>query len=350
MDVDHDIARHLPREERVVWRQRAPALRLATGWLFGLAFLLMFAAGGAAALAAGLNPATGASVTDRLLPLALGGVFSLIGWGGLIFGGLDIATCWSTAYVLTDRRVVVIAGRRATSYFAPAFARVDVDGGVIRFNWGPFGRRGGEGFHTRLVGVDDPRRVADLIARTLKAPAPAAAAPAPAKQLDGARDPFAAHLAAGERIVWRQSPAPLTLLRHKLAALPAIAFFSLGAILPGIAGLGLDGGGVQPVTLAFAAVFGAITVALFAAFVTDIVDGWRTHYALTDRRLIVATRGRVESHDARAFDRMERIGDTLRFAWGPSGRRSAAFQHHLAGLADAARAEALIVATLRPRG
>lgn len=349
MDMDRVVAGLGP-DERVVWRQTAPASSLLGGKILGLAFSGAFAAAGIGVLVFGVLRA--APHADILLPAILGGVFSAIGIAGLAVGIPDFASAWSTHYVLTDRRLIIQSGDgRTESYRRGAFDPVDADSGVrgaVRFARCPMGRRG-VGYHGHLHGVDAPRRVAQLIVTTLAPQRPAEPQSIPITRRGFAGDPVTGHLRPGERVLWRQQAPPLIVASRKTLLFLPIAFFSVGAIIPAhiLSITPPPGPGAVLFAAVFILVFGGLTLLLAGALVDSIFDGWRTAYTLTDRRLFIATRRRVEVFVPAGFARIERTGNprrgTLHASQGMSGRERGA-HIWLVGVENPAHVEALLLA------
>lgn len=106
--------------------------------------------------------------------------------------------------------------------------------------------------------------------------------------------------------------------------------------------------------LALIALFSAFGVVWTASAWHDVPASFATLYALTDRRLIIASWWPLtvlRSFDADHFRPMERVSrgerGEIRFSWGRVGKRSEGFRESLFGLADAAGVEAAIRAALK---
>lgn len=167
-------------------------------------------------------------------------------------------------------------------------------------------------------------------------------------------DPFAAQLGAGERILWRQTAPPLRLAASKLPGLGFAlvwagfswtwTFLALSAIGPALFDGGanaLDGAAILFVLIG--GLFSIVGIVMMWGVIADLIDSWRTHYALTNKRLLIISGGRVTTYQGDAFDQIERTRDgTIRFAWGPTSRRHAGFTATLIGVADPVHLEDLI--------
>jgi hypothetical protein len=177
--------------------------------------------------------------------------------------------------------------------------------------------------------------------------------------MDTVRDPVLAALAPGERVVWRQQ-APAERLARKLVF--PIGFLIvwcgfLGYFLVTFAAdafTGLRTEGVNGFTLfsVAGAIFLAAIIQVGARALwsraRDYMHRDATHYALTDRRLLIASpRGAVVYGHADVARSEARDRDIL-FDWGTSGGRyrSEGFRAELLDIADAARVLALIKNTL----
>lgn len=167
------IERALSPRERVVWRARPQAWRLALGKLFLVFFALCWSGFSWSILGFTIfGWVTGQPMNAPPAPvLCILLLFSVLGAFFVYSAVDDLLASWSTYYALTDRRVIVAAGGSVTSYERSAFALAAVEGGpktgTIAFAWGPAGRSS-VGFCAWLVGVPDPHRVLALIRETLK--------------------------------------------------------------------------------------------------------------------------------------------------------------------------------------
>jgi len=171
------ISRRLQPGELLVW-YGAPTPLLAAWDYFGpLLFLTVIITAIAREL---LDALLSAKVEDwhfpdaGILPVLLCvSLFSLWLWTGK-----KIASCWWTAYGLTNRRIIIAAGRAGleASYGAAALADMKRTGselkGSILFNYGwlPWWRRQWRGFRDGLYGIRTPARVEALIYETLIKP------------------------------------------------------------------------------------------------------------------------------------------------------------------------------------
>ena len=179
-DLPRDpVARHLALNERVIWQQAAPPLPLAVSKAPGLIFALAWAgfAWGWTTLVVGsllpavlLTPPSGVLTIFPFMFFGMGALFSSFG-AYIVWRTIrDIMASWSTYYVLTNTRLMIVSGARATDFDGQAFEETQIDGdrnsGSISFAWGRMGR--GSGFRGHMVGVREPARFAALVRTTLK--------------------------------------------------------------------------------------------------------------------------------------------------------------------------------------
>lgn len=179
-DLAAVIAPHLEAHERVLWSQRAPLLGNLFGALFHLVFCMVwagFAWTWTALAAMAIIPALifawrGWEVLIAPLFLGIGGLFSVIGLAILVSAIGDLLLVGRHAYALTSLRVLVIAGRTASSFGPEAFRQTATTGsggrGDILFGWSA-ATRGGGGFTQSLRGVREPREVERAIRHVLGA-------------------------------------------------------------------------------------------------------------------------------------------------------------------------------------
>ena len=174
------------------------------------------------------------------------------------------------------------------------------------------------------------------------------------------RDRVAQSLAPDERIVWRQKAAAEQLAFGK--SIPLVFALLWSSFSWGIAGLTVYAHWFAPETdvnaaaapwpvLVITGLFSLIGFAFVWATATDFIASWSTHYALTDRRLMIVSRFATESFYCDAFGSSCVTGGPLvgavAFAWGPVGRRGVGYTSTLVGVRDPHRVVALIRQTLR---
>jgi hypothetical protein len=159
------------------------------------------------------------------------------------------------------------------------------------------------------------------------------------------RSPAARELTPGERLLWTgRAYPPLALL----AALPqaAIGLFWTGGML-----LSLLGGAPRGFGALWWLFLLAIGLWLLSAPLRHLIRAARTHYALTDRRLLVRIGGRLVTVDRRAIPGVERLPRgggraSLRIPFGvwrdSDGDRRQDYVW-LSGLADAQQVERLLL-------
>jgi hypothetical protein len=95
----------------------------------------------------------------------LSGLIGIV-WIGVWFvagfaNALALTEAGSTAYAVTDRRVMIVTPSFSTDYGAGAFAEYAIDGGTLFFDWGTEGRR--TRFRAEMHDLEDPESVAALI-------------------------------------------------------------------------------------------------------------------------------------------------------------------------------------------
>ncbi len=136
-------------------------------------------------------------------------------------------------------------------------------------------------------------------------------------------DPIADELAPGERVLWRQRAKPGPLARSRLPAVffmlvwagfawswTSIVVFGMGALLFA-QGLTLPVLLFPLVFLSVGALFSWIGAVNLWARICDLRDAWKTHYAVTNRRLIVASPDWVTSYEADTLGTVTRSRDDL---------------------------------------
>jgi hypothetical protein len=166
-------------------------------------------------------------------------------------------------------------------------------------------------------------------------------------------------LQPGETLVWHSTPTPLlaardyfgpllflTVIATSIARSPLDALFAIK-----VSDWHFPNPDVLPVLLC---------ICLFGLWVwtgKKAADCWRTAYALTDRRIIIAAgmAGPESSYDATALVDMKRTGDELKgsilfnYGWLPLWRHQwRGYRNGLYGIRTPARVEALIYETLLP--
>jgi hypothetical protein len=130
--------------------------------------------------------------------------------------------------------------------------------------------------------------------------------------MSDARDPIEEELLPGERVLWRGQPRKNVLFTRGDVFLVPFSLlwfgFAVTALLSG--GFAADGG---PMSLVFGSFF--VLIGSYFAFGRFVYKGWRrgrTFYAVTDRRVIAATRGWRESVQAQFIDQIPTLNRSIR--------------------------------------
>lgn len=173
---------------------------------------------------------------------------------------------------------------------------------------------------------------------------------------------MSAHLETGERIVWRHQPDARTLLHNRLPTVIIVTLMTAFIVGVGVSTLGttIRGAPLEPgpplIATAAIALFFLVLLYFFLSMLWNharyLLDGWSTHYALTDRRFLVVSRRGLTAYDASFFHKMDALGgepgkQVLMIDWGVGSRGREYFRDRIAGLPDAAKLERLIRDTLR---
>lgn len=175
-------------------------------------------------------------------------------------------------------------------------------------------------------------------------------------------DPVSHYLETGERVVWRHQPQARVLFYNRLPTVIIVTIMTAFLIAVGVntvAGA-LSGPPVAPgAWLILPAGMGAFFLVLLYFFLTTLwnhtrhmLDSWSTHYALTDRRLLVVSKRGVIDYDASYFHQMAPLdgahgAQILMFDWGVGSKGREYYRDRIAGLPDAKKLERLIRDTLR---
>lgn len=178
--------------------------------------------------------------------------------------------------------------------------------------------------------------------------------------MEAARDPVLAALRVGERLIWRQrAPSRRIAASHGFPIVFLIVWCGLTGFssfdfarsaASGIREYGFDL--MSGLTTLAALVLGLIL--LFGLrelwfHSVGLVDSGLTHYALTSRRLLIASPHRLIAYGRAEVARMEVTGCDILFNWGKISRRrrrSEGFRAQLLDIADAASVAELITKTL----
>jgi hypothetical protein len=175
-------------------------------------------------------------------------------------------------------------------------------------------------------------------------------------------DPVSHYLATGEHVVWRHQPSARALVFNRLPTVIIVVLMTAFLVVIGLNSLGdLFIGPFEPspwlIFPAGAALFFLVLLYFFLNTLWNhtrhLLDSWDTHYALTDRRLIVVCGRGIIEYDASYFHKMEPLDgehgkQTLLFDWGPGSKGREYYRERIAGLPDAQKLERLIRDTLRP--
>lgn len=177
-------------------------------------------------------------------------------------------------------------------------------------------------------------------------------------------DPVSKYLQTGERVVWRHQPAPRALFFNRLPVFViSLAFVGfVGWVVwqvfaNSFADFPRQLGAWIVVPFAFALLGGAILIALLTfawGSLRALLDSANTHYALTDRRLMIVSERGLIDYSGDYFAKTEPLGgapgaQVLLFDWGPAGRRRRdSFRDRIAALPDSRQLDALIRQTLKP--
>lgn len=174
------VSHYLETSERVVWRHqpagrvlfynRLPSVILIAAIT---AFLITVAVN---VIGTSLPPLPLQPDTWLVLPAAVTLFFAVLlyfflstFWNHL----RSLLDSWDTHYALTNRRFIVVAGRRAFKYDASYFSKMAPVGGkhgeqVLAFDW-RIGHRRRYYHHDRLAGLPDAEKLERLIRETLRA-------------------------------------------------------------------------------------------------------------------------------------------------------------------------------------
>jgi hypothetical protein len=166
-------------------------------------------------------------------------------------------------------------------------------------------------------------------------------------------------LQPGEKIIWAGKPDPWTAASPRIFPLAFLTLWT-GVVLSAAWHVYYEPKPSQSGGFGFIIVVPMIGIGAFGLYraLRALLDCWSTAYALTDRRLIIATGGRTQSFTAAALGELSRTGDAQRGSLvfgGPNGRfdnfwgRNSGDAFHangLYGIADPIRVEALIYKTL----
>jgi hypothetical protein len=175
-------------------------------------------------------------------------------------------------------------------------------------------------------------------------------------------DPVSRRLMTGERIVWRHQPDARTLFYNRLPGLVVTVLTAtfvvwvctrlIMRVMPAASPAELD---VWIIIPASVVLLSLVVLSLLAHVVWGqvraLIDSDGTHYALTDRRLmVVSARGMIE-YDVSYFHKMESVDgapgrQVLLFDWRRGRRGRYHFRDRIAGLPDAKQLERLIRDTL----
>lgn len=151
--------------ESLVWYQAAPVWAIASPAIFGgLVCLVIFL------LSMRIKPPPKAEDPSRYWAIRIVIPIWLLMLGAAVaFGVVQTISAWSTAYVITDNRVVIVSRVPWTwerSFGPEAFTRYGISGNAVEFDWrSNGGTRGGSHpyYHARLEGLSNPSRIAFLI-------------------------------------------------------------------------------------------------------------------------------------------------------------------------------------------
>jgi hypothetical protein len=165
-------------------------------------------------------------------------------------------------------------------------------------------------------------------------------------------------LQPGEKIIWLDKPDPWTAARQMAFPLVFITFWTAFVLFAAWRFFSFSKQSQDPnfglIVIAVLLSFGAFS---WYKYVRALLNCWATVYALTDRRIIIASGGDTQSFTAAALGDLSRTGDARRgsLIFGNSalsalyGQRSWAFgypMNGLYGIENPGRVEALIYETL----
>lgn len=166
-DAAHALAQStLAPGETLVWYQAAPVWAIASPAIFGgLVCLVIFL------LSMRIKAPPKAEDPSRYWAIRIIIPIWLLMLGAAVaFGVVQTVSAWSTAYVITNSRVVIVSRFPWTwerSFGPEAFTRYGISGNAVEFSWGSNGggARGGSRpyYRARLEGLSDPSRIAFLI-------------------------------------------------------------------------------------------------------------------------------------------------------------------------------------------
>jgi hypothetical protein len=173
-------------------------------------------------------------------------------------------------------------------------------------------------------------------------------------------DPVLRYLATGERIVWRHQPSSRALFYNRLPTVIIVLAMTAALVVIGANVVGSLSGpldlGAWLILLAGAGLFFLVLLYFFLRTLWNhtrhLLDSCDTHYALTNRRFIVASGRGVIEYDAPYFRKMEALDGVqgkqmLMFDWGVGSRGREYYRDRIAGLPDSQKLERLIRETLR---
>lgn len=215
-----------------------------------------------------------------------------------------------TQYALTDRRVIMVRTgrtRRITSVILPNFPNVSLEekrdgSGTITFgssngpwfpgvSWPGTGPRrpprlemveGVRGLHDSILEAKD----AAIHTQTIGEVTPEGYTTA-----DKTTSALDAELGPGERLLWAGQPDGRVRLRRRDAYVFVLGLMGVGFVLEVVALVLIFGGPVHPSFPVIMAPFALIAAYLsFGRLLVDAQRRRRTHYALTDERIIVVSR------------------------------------------------------------
>lgn len=174
------VSHHLAAGERIVWRHQPTPRTLFYNRLPSLVLVLIMAA---FIVWASFNIASNAlpnmmptEFTPWLIVPALLIGFALVliyFYASFVWRHLGaLIDSWSTHYVLTDRRFMIVSKRGVIDYDASYFRKMEPLGGapgaqVLAFDWGRL-PRGRENYRNRIAGLPDATKLERLIRETLR--------------------------------------------------------------------------------------------------------------------------------------------------------------------------------------
>lgn len=174
-----------------------------------------------------------------------------------------------------------------------------------------------------------------------------------------AADPVLSHLAPHEHVIWSQQAPRDRLVRAGVVPVMFLVVWCgfIGFVLTDFARMALAAvrHGIDFFSVILIA--GVIVLAVVGQFgvrelwsrAHGLVHSGDTHYALTDRRLVIASPRGVVAYGHADVARLKVEGRDILFDWGRVGRRqrrNEGFRAALLDVADAARVAALITKTL----